>query len=134
MKRKYLLMTGASVLLSFIILVWLQRPKLRVIKSWKQSADISYGSFDPYFLNVVEDNIDLGHIPFTAPRNYFLYAGKESDKVTYGHAKNYSFEYTSSIDKYLNECEVEWTSKGVTFKEPSGHSFFIPKKVFIGGR
>jgi hypothetical protein len=134
MNRKMIIAVGVSILFTSIILIWLQRPTFRVIKSWKQSADISYSSFDPYFLNIVEDNIDLGHLPFTAPRNYFLYIGKENDEVTYGHIKNYSFEYNDNIDEYLNGCEVEWTSKGVTFKESSGHSLFIPKKAFIGGR
>lgn len=134
MKNKYFLSIAVSIFFTALFFIWMQRPTFLVLKSWKQSAAISYSSFDPYFLNIVEDNIDLGHIPFTAQRNYFIYVGKESDAVTYGHIKNYSFEYNTDIQSYLNDCKVNWSQDGVTLKEPGGHKVFIPKKSFIGGR
>ena len=121
-------------LLTSLLFIWLQRPSLKIVKSWKQSELISYNSFDPYFFNVVTGNIDLGHLPFTVSRNYFIYVGKESNDVTYGHIKNYSFEYNDDIEEYLSLCSVQWSQEGVTFKEPSGHTLFIPKESFIGGR
>lgn len=123
-----------SVFLSSLFFIWLERPSLKVMKSWKQSETVNYNSFDPYYFNVVEDNFDFGHVPFTISRNYFIYVGMESNEVTYGHIKNYSFEYNNDINQYLKECSVVWSPKGVTFSEPSGHVFFIPKDSFTGGR
>ncbi|MGM0623974.1 MAG: hypothetical protein ACQESH_08170 [Campylobacterota bacterium] len=134
MKKKIVITIGVSVLLTSLVFIWLQRPSLKIIKSWKQPESINYNSFDPYFVNIVKDNIDLGHLPFTIPQNYFIYVGKESTEVTYGHIKNYSFEYNQNIIEYLDLCTVQWSPEGVSFKEPSGHTLFIPKKSFIGGR
>ena len=133
-KKKIMVVIVVSVLLTSLLFIWLQRPSLEIVKSWKQSESINYNSFDPYFFNVVKDNVDLGHLPFTVSRNYFIYIGKESNDVTYGHIKNYSFEYNNDIEEYLSLCSVQWSQAGVTFKEPSGHTLFIPKKSFIGGR
>jgi len=132
MKKALKFLTVAVVVA--VCFLWLQRPSLRVLKSWQQAVEINYKSHDPYFLNVVEDNWDLGHIPFSMKRNYFIYVGKEKIKITYGHVKNYSFEYHQDIQKYLETCQVAWTSDGVTFIEPSGHKLFIPVGSFSGGR
>lgn len=134
MKNKCFLAIAVSALITSLLFIGLQRPTFHVLKSWEQSVAIDYSSFDSYFLHIVEDNIDLGHIPFTAQRNYFIYVGKDENEVIYGHAKNYSFEYNHDIQAYLDDCKVDWSQKGVTFKEPSGHSIFIPKEAFIGGR
>lgn len=95
---------------------------------------VDYKSSGPYYFHIVEDNLDFGHIPFTLPRNYFLYVGKDQNEIRHGHVKNYSFEYHNDIDQYLEKCSVEWTPEGVTFTEPGGHVFFMPKDSFIGGR
>lgn len=113
MKKALKLFTVAFVVA--VCFFWLQRPTLRVLKSWQQGGEINYKSHDPYFLNVVEDNLDLGHIPFSMNRNYFIYVGKEQGKITYGHVKNYSFEYHQDIKEYLEACQVVWASDGVTF-------------------
>lgn len=134
LSKKTLAISGASIFFTVILFVWLQRPSFKVIKSWEQPDSINYNSFDPYFFNVVQDNVDLGHLPFSAPRNYFIYIGKESNEITYGHIKNYSFEYNQNIFEYLNRCTVRWNEDGVLFQEPSGHRLFIPKNSFIGGR
>lgn len=121
-------------LITAAILLWFQRPALTVIKTWKQAAEINYQSYDPYFFHVVEDNWDLGHVPFSINRNYFFYIGKEQTNVTYGHVKHYSFEFNQDLKSYLDKCQVDWTIEGVFFTEPSGHRLFIPKASFIGGR
>jgi len=106
LKKNIGLTTAVTVLLTSLLFIWLQRPSLKIVKSWKQPESINYKSFDPYFVNGVEDNIYLGHLPFSLSRNYFVYVGKESNDVTYGHLKKYSFEYNQDITEYLDVCKV----------------------------
>ena len=134
LEKKIVVTAGISVLLTSLLFVWLQKPSLKVVKSWKQAETVNYNSFDPYFINIVEDNIYLGNLPFKAPQNYFIYVGTGSEEVTYGHIKRYSFEYNQNISRYLDECRVHWTMEGVTFKEPGGHTLFIPRDSFTDGR
>lgn len=134
MKRNNRLIPAFLLIAATILFVYVNRPSFEVIKSWKQSEHIAYHSDDPYFLNVVEDNLDFGHLPFSIPRRYFIYIGKESNVVTYGHIKDYSFAYNRDIKAYLDTCTVNWNADGVEFIEPAGHKFFIPKSMFTGGR
>ena len=129
----------ALVLIAALILaVLLNRPSLKVVAQWQQPKDIIYHSFDPYYLSVVEDNLDWSHVPFVLPRNYFIYVGTDSGKPIHGHVIKYSF-HPSMDDLYdepahIKKSTVDWSADGVTFNEASGHKLFIPKQMFIGGR
>jgi len=134
LKKNIAATAGISIIFTSLLFIWIQKPSLKVVKSWKQAEIVNYNSFGPYFINIVEDNIYLGNLPFTVSRNYFIYVGTESSVVTHGHIKRYSFEYNQNISRYLDECRVHWTMEGVTFKEPGGHTLFIPRDSFTGGR
>lgn len=119
---------------SLLIFSLLQRHSFKIVQTWEQPENITYDDWGPYYLHVVSANRDLGFLPFSMPRNYFLYAGRDKSEISYGHFKKYSFEYNQDIVDYLQSCSVKWDKEGATFTEPSGHSFFIPSKSFIGGR
>jgi len=96
---------------------------------------INYKSFDPYFLSVIERDINWTYFPLNSERHYEIYVGRENVAPAYGHFIEFSFHPGyDGIDSHLKNSTVEWTDAGVTFKEASGHVLFIPKDMFIGGR
>jgi hypothetical protein len=136
MKKNILITIVVTFFISVILVILAIRPSLEIQKSWKQPDTIKYSGNDPNYLNVVSDSLDLGRfIPYlNIKRNYLIYVGKESGKVTHGHIKSYSFEYNQDLPGYLENCRVKWNDKGVKFIEPAGHEFFIPKDSFIKNR
>lgn len=52
----------------------------------------------------------------------------------YGHWTEYEFHNYGNEPNYFARCAVAWTANGVTVTEPTGHTLFIPKNAFIGGR
>ena len=68
-------------------------------------------------------------------RHYEIYVGRDSGKPSYGHFIEFSFTNgLDDTDTHIKKSVVEWSDAGVTFKEASGHTLFIPKEIFIGGR
>lgn len=112
-------------------------PTDRVIKTWKQSDDVKYDAFGPYYLSVVEADIDISRLPFSMERRYYIYVGRDSGKLIHGHVIEYSFHPEVSnlynVAAHINKSTVIWSAEGVTFEEASGHKVFIPKNM-IGGR
>ncbi len=112
-------------------------PTDRVVQTWKQPDDIEYDSFGPYYLSVVEDDMDISRLPFSAERRYYIYIGRDSGKPTHGHVIEYSFHPDSNdlynIAAHISKSKIIWATDGVTFEEASGHKIFISKSS-IGGR
>ena len=124
-----------TALLSIIFFIEISRPSLHILKSWEQPPSVRYNSFDPYYLHIVEDTLDFGHVPYSVKRRYFIYVGKEAKNLTHGHVKDYSFDpEIEGMEKFLNRSNVSWDENGVTFTEPDGHRLFIPKDSFLGAR
>ena len=137
MKRTWIFLPGIifSILLALVLTYFLHRPSNKIVAQWKQPDLINYKSFDPYFLSVVERDVNWSHFPLNWERHYEIYVGKENGKPAYGHFIEFSFHPGyDGIDSHLKKSTVEWTDAGVIFKEASGHVLFIPKDMFIGGR
>ena len=137
MKRtgKILLGIVFSMVLALIFTHFLHRPSNEILAQWKQSDVVNYKSFDPYFLSVVERDVNWTYFPLNWERHYLLYVGRESGMPAYGHFIEFSFHPGfDDLDVHLKKSTVEWSDAGVTFKEASGHILFIPKEMFIGGR
>jgi hypothetical protein len=126
---------AAAVGLTAGALYVLTRPSLRVVSSWRQPEAVRYDGFDPYYLSVVEGDLDWRGLPFALRRRHFIYVGLESGKPTYGHMVDFTFyPFPDDLVTYVRQSTVEWSDEGVTFRPPSGHALFIPKRMFIGGR
>jgi hypothetical protein len=127
----FALTTAATLILLFV----LTRPADKVIQTWKQTDNVKYDNFGPYYLSVVESEWDWRGFPIHVGQNYFIYVGKESGKPTYGHVLDFSF-YPSGeqMETHIKKSSVEWTNEGVTLITESGHKVFVPKAMFIGGR
>ncbi len=71
---------------------WLYiHPTDKVVMTWKQPDEIKYNSVEPFYLSVIEDGIDIGRLPFSTEKKYYIYVGGDSGKPTYGHIISYSF-------------------------------------------
>ena len=137
MKRtwKVLLVIICSMLLALVFTHFLHRPSNKIIGQWKQSESVNYKSFDPYFLSLVERDLNWTYFPLNWERHYEIYVGDESGIPGYGHFIEFSFHPgVDDLATHLKKSTVDWSDAGVTFKEASGHILFIPKDMFIGGR
>lgn len=115
--------------------VVLHRPSLNVIHQWQQPSSLTYDNWGPYYLSVVESDLDWRGFPLHIERNYFIYVGRDSGKPSHGHIIKYSFHpFPDDLATFLSKAQTNWTDMGVELVLPSGHSLFIPKSMFIGGR
>jgi hypothetical protein len=120
-----------SLLFTFVLLLLLHWPSHRVVWQDCQPQSINYGSFDPYYLSVIERN--TGWL-FTRT-SYYLFIAHGKSAPAYGHYLDFSFFFVSKDhDAEIKSSKAEWTLQGVTFTASTGHSLFVPKKSFIGGR
>lgn len=119
-----------------LILLWaLHRPSLDVVHQWEQPASITYDDWGPYYLSVVESDLDWRGFPLHVERNHFIYVGRDAGSPAYGHMVDFSFHpYPEDLERFLDRAEVEWTAAGVLLELPSGHRLFIPADMFTGGR
>jgi hypothetical protein len=129
---------GAGGILSTIgtvILVgWLFYPTERVVWQSCQPDDITYKSFDPYCLSVIEITRPIDRF-WLEQRRYYVFIGPGTGFPSYGHVVEHDFfPGQKDRDTYIRNCTVTWTIDGVTLEQESGHRLFIPKKSFIGGR
>jgi hypothetical protein len=110
------------------------RPTDRVLWQECQPEDVSYESFDPYCIAIVEGDVNWQFITFTVMRHFYVFVGR-GQEISYGHYISYTPQF-GATDKaeYLSGVTVEWTSDGVTLLEPGGHRLFIPADQFTGGR
>ena len=130
-----LLFVFTSLGLALVLNFALHRTTDRLIAEWKQVESVPYDSRGPYYLSVIEGNVDWSFFQLGWERHYFIYVGRESGGPGYGHYVDFSFHPGyEDLESYLKKSRVEWSDAGVTFNEPSGHVLFIPKQMFIGGR
>lgn len=136
MKRilKALLVILVSIILALIVTHFLHRPSNRILARWKQPDVVNYKSYDPYYLSVLERDVNWTSFPLNWERHYKIYVGA-SETPAHGHFIEFSFHPGyDDLEAHLKKSTVEWSNAGVTFKEASGHTLFIPKEMFIGGR
>ena len=132
---KILLYILGSLVLALVITFLLHRPSMKVVARWKQPTDITYDNRGPYYMSVVESDLDWRGFPLYVERNYVIYVGRDAGTPSYGHMIKYSFHaFSDDIEQFLREAKAQWTDKGVTLELPSGHRLFIPKAMFVGGR
>ena len=132
---KILLFIFASLGLALVLNFALHRTTNRLIAEWQQSASVDYKSAGPYYLSVIEGNVDWSFFLPGWERHYVIYVGRESGDPGYGHFVEFSFHPGyEDLESYVKSSRVEWSNDGVTFNEPSGHVLFIPKRMFVGGR
>ena len=137
MKRPWtiLLIVVFTILLALVFTHFLHRPSNKIIGQWKQSDSVNYKSYDPYFLSVVERDVNWTYFPLNWERHYEIYVGSNSGTPTYGHFIEFSFHPGfDDVGAHVKKSTVDWSDAGVTFREASGHVLFIPKDMFIGGR
>ena len=132
---RFLLTIILSIPLALVFTHFLHRPSNRIIGQWKQPDSINYKSYDPYFLSVVERDVNWTYFPLNWERHYEIYVETANGTPAYGHFIEFSFHPgDDAIDSHVKKSTVEWTEAGAIFKEASGHVLFIPKDMFIGGR
>ena len=132
---KFLLTIIFSIPLALVFTHFLHRPSNKIIGQWKQPDSINYKSYDPYFLSVIERDVNWTYFPLNWERHYEIYVGREDGNPGYGHFIEFSFHPGSDgIETHMKKSTVEWNDDGVIFKEASGHVLFIPKAMFTGGR
>jgi len=133
--RKFILWLGSSAMLALVFVFLLSRPSLEVIHQWKQPAQITYDGLGPYYMSVVESDLDWSGFPLHVERNYFIYVGRDPGKPSYGHWVKFSFHtFPDDLKTFLSKADAQWTDQGVELILPSGHRLFIPKDMFTGGR
>jgi len=112
---------------------WFLTPATRIIAEWHQPANIQYHSADPYTLSVEQWGFDLHAIPWQYTYMIWISSGREPQD--YGHLVYLPLSPEGDDpDADISKSKVEWSNDGVTFIESTGHSLFIPKKAFTGGR
>jgi hypothetical protein len=92
-KRTWILLLAIifSLLLALVFTHFLHRPSNKIIAQWKQSDSITYKSFDPYYLSVIERDINWTSFPLNWERHYEIFVGRESGTPSYGHGIEFSF-------------------------------------------
>lgn len=132
---KLILPLAASIVIALVLTFLMHRPSNEIKARWQQPASIKYDNFDPYYLSVVEGDVDWRYFPLSWQRHHHIYVGREKDAPDYGHYVDFSFHPgADDLESHLSKSKVEWSEEGVEFGEASGHRLFIPKRMFIGGR
>ncbi len=124
-----------SLLSALVVVFLMHRASLDVVHQWKQPADITYDGGGPYYVSVVEGDLDWRGFPLHVERNHFIYAGRDAGKPSYGHMIDFSFHpFPDDLPTFLGKAQAHWMPEGVRLDLPSGHQLFIPKEMFTGGR
>lgn len=132
---KVILWLGGTFLLALVFVFLLHRPSMEVVHQWQQPNSITYDGQGPYYLSVVESDLDWQSFPLYVERNYFIYIGRDAGEPSYGHMVKFSFHpYPDDLKTFLSKAQTHWTDEGVELDLPSGHRLFIPVAMFTGGR
>lgn len=100
------------------------------VAHWRQPPEVDYHSFDPYTLWVRPAREDSRG---TALYEVRVLHGDDPDG--YGHSMQFSVLASGSSEPpFIKNAQVRWSPEGVTLSLPSGHSLFIPRAAFVGGR
>lgn len=123
----------AATIIAGLTLFFASRPSHHVLRTWQSPTSVPYGP--NICLSVLEGARNLDGFPLHIGRRYSIYAGRECGSPTYGHVIEYSFNAElTDISEHLNRTAILWQAEGVTLREPTGHTLFIPKASFLGGR
>jgi len=122
-----------ALLALLVLMVW---PTRRVLLTSCQPAEAPYDNLGPYCLSVVETDAGPLSLPdLGLERHHALFVGRGDGAPAYGHWVDYSPNPGGQdLQRYLEAAEVDWQPDGLTFRERSGHSVFVPAEQFIGGR
>ncbi|MDX2198609.1 MAG: hypothetical protein SF069_06515 [Phycisphaerae bacterium] len=127
-----------SLLMAAVLLFFMHRASLKVVYQWCQPSGIAYDDWGPYYVSVVEADLDWRGFPIHVERNYFLYVGRDAGTPSHGHMIKFSFHPSSAnyydLPGFLKRTDVQWTAEGVELRLESGHRLFVPKDMFVGGR
>lgn len=128
-----LLALVAVLAVLLVVAVW---PTDRVLLITCQPAEVPYDGQGPYCLSVVETDIaQLNLLDLGVQRHHALFVGRGDGPPVYGHRVDYSPNPgAQDLAAYLDGAEADWRPDGVTFREPSGHTVFLPADQFTGGR
>jgi len=108
-----------SVALALVITFFLHRPSMKVVAQWKQPTGIPYDERGPYYMSVVEGDLNWDGFPLYVGRNYEIYVSWDESTPTYGHWIKYSFHpHHEEIEQFLSKADVQWTAEGVTLSLP----------------
>jgi hypothetical protein len=95
----------------------------------RQPATLNYQSFDPYVLAIFKEQRVTG-----SKYVIVIHRGTAASAWSYGHYVDFPVNPAASDDDEIKASQVTWAPEGVTLTATSGHTLFIPKKMFIGGR
>ncbi|MFT5130727.1 MAG: hypothetical protein ACI8W8_004358 [Rhodothermales bacterium] len=109
-----------------MVLCLSDRPSKQELYRSEQPEELTYGSFDPYLLTVVEGSIQWTTLGW--PRSSIIKVTRSKDDA-YGHIIETSLHAGNA-----GELKSEWRDDGLILIFPQGHTLSIPKQTFIGGR
>jgi hypothetical protein len=121
-----------GVLTTLLALVLASADAHDVLAKWSQPASVSYGSFDPYTLAVIDHGTFWDGLSQRPTHELRIYRG---DEPAYAHSIAVSFDFAGEPARdFVRRASVAWNAEGVTLTAPSSHAFFVPKAAFIFGR
>jgi len=129
LKNRKLLIALLTVLLlvpyTLVVLILSDMPGGQVLFDSQQPPNVSYGSFDPYEIKIINGPIQWD--VFGWPRSAIIKITPKG--AEYGHYITTDIR----IDKG-EKVSANWTNKTIEISFPLGHKLIIPKEIFIGGR
>lgn len=94
----------------------------QVVLKQCQPKNVSFGSYEPYCAAVTR----IG-------KNYHIFIGRDAaDFPSYGHVIHYPHQTVVQSD--IPKDHFAWSEDGISWIGGTGHTLFIPKDAFLGGR
>ena len=85
-----------------------------------------------FCLRVVEGIHDRGL--FSAEQRYEIWITR-AGSPDYGYVLHHSFGWNDwDTNRTIRACRVEWSPQGVSLREPTGQSVFVPSTLYERGR
>ncbi|MDQ1921722.1 hypothetical protein [Massilia pseudoviolaceinigra] len=84
-----------------------------------------------YTVSILETGTKVGFFSMQ-PRYQILISLKNSP---YGHSTDLSlYNFDEDMSRYLQQSIVTESTEGITFTQASGHTLFVPRRWYVGGR
>ncbi len=124
--------TRAIVLLLAVVLSSLTLSAVWTFLLGLRSQRVVLESCSPAFcLRVAEGITSYG---FSTKLYYEVWITRRQSP-DHGYVVDHSFgAHGSSTESAIRASSVEWSDSGVTLREPSGQTLFVPKRLYEGGR
>lgn len=119
-----LLIIGVAVY-TLAVLFFSESSSGRTLFASDQPPAVNYHSRDPYKLVVVEGSIQWTTIGWPRTTNIGVATKVQSD---YGHGVSIAITGEARVSS------ATWNDQGIVITFDSGHTVFIPKSAFTGGR